>query len=138
MAKSRKYGWVRTALAEAGLMQKDVAKAWGCDVAVISRWIKTGEPKLTWERAQALAEMLGMSIAEFQIRIADGLPPRPGDVARQTARRQPVELPTPTPYEKSDTLEWAMAELRKASDRVQSKLPPGFRVVFKIEQGEPQ
>jgi hypothetical protein len=138
MAKSRKHEWVRTALAEAGLMQKDVAKAWGCDVAVISRWIKTGDPKLTWERAQVLAGMLGMSIAEFQVRIAEGLPAKPGDVARQTARRQLAELTTPTPPEKIDTLEGAMAELRKASDRVQSKLPPGFRVVFKIEQGEPQ
>lgn len=138
MEKSQKYGWVRTALAEAGHLQKDLAEAWGCDEAVVSRWLKTGDPKLTWERAQTLAEMLAMSLQELQTRIAAEVPPRAGDIALRAARRDLAELTNNRPSARTDTLESAMEELRQAADRVQSKLPSGFRVVFKIEQGEPQ
>lgn len=130
-----KNGWVKTALAEAGLMQKDLAKAWDCDVAVVSRWIKSDEPKLTHERALRLAKLLEMSADEFNTRYAEGLAPRPGAVARQVAKRQMAEIEGTAPA--ADSLEQAMEDLKSAAGRVQAHLPAGMRVIYRIEQGEP-
>ena len=128
-----KYGWVKTALAEAGLEQRDVAKAWGVTPAVISRWIKTGEPKLSFERAGTLAKMIEMSIEELQARIAGGTPPRLGAIARAVARREAPAAPMPAASPPAGILE-ALEEMRVVAARVQATLPPGLKVVFSIEK----
>ncbi len=76
MANKDRHGWLRGALADAGLRQKDVAEMWSCDEAVISRFIKTGEPQLTFDRALQLSRKLNMSLDELTLRLDEGLAPR--------------------------------------------------------------
>lgn len=75
-ANKDRHAWLKPALAGAGHRQKDVATAWGVDDAVVSRFIKIGEPELTWDRAQTLARMLGLSLDELKLRLFEGLPPQ--------------------------------------------------------------
>jgi hypothetical protein len=126
-----KYGWVKVALAEAGKEQKDLAKAWGVGPAPVSRWIASGEPKLSFERAEILARMLKMSLPELQARLAGGTPPRSGAVARAVARREaPVVPAAPSP----EGILGAIKEMEAVAARVQATLPPGLKVVFSIEK----
>src|SRR4051794_29526810 len=74
-AQSR-HEWLRPALAIAGHRQTDLAKEWGVDDAVVSRFLKAGEPKLIFERAVTLARMLNMPLEELQARLAENLPPQ--------------------------------------------------------------
>jgi hypothetical protein len=130
-----KYGWIRTALMEAGKEQKDLAKAWKCDAAVVSRWVKTGTPRLTIERAGILAGMLNMSREELLTRVEGNLAPQGGTIARAVAAR---ELPAaPAPAVALDSVLAvldAQKEMAAAAARVQARLPPGLKVVFSIEK----
>ena len=76
MKKQDKHGWLRAALADAGYRQKDLAKAWGVDDAVVSRFIQTGEPEAGLERLQILGRMLGLDLNELSLRLTEGLAPR--------------------------------------------------------------
>lgn len=130
-----KYGWVKTALAEAGLMQKDVAKSWKCDVAVISRWIKTGVPKLSYDRMKVLAAMLDMDLNELSARLEGQTPPRVGAIARAVAKREvPARQAPPGAKGAGGDILAALDEMKEVAARVQATLPPGLKVVFSIEK----
>lgn len=95
-----RHAWLKPALAQAGHLQKDLAFAWDVDQAVVSRFIKTGEPALTFDRAQALCRMLGISLDELNLRLQEGLPieKRPSAKARAAAHPTPlVEATIETP-----------------------------------------
>jgi len=74
--KTKSYEWLRSALILKGHRQKDLAEAWGVDDAVVSRFISSGEPELTWDRGNILGRMLDMPLAELQARLAENIPPR--------------------------------------------------------------
>jgi len=57
----KRHRWLLGALIDAGFSQRDVAKAWHVDDAVVSRFIATGKPDLTPERQMLLSQMLGMT-----------------------------------------------------------------------------
>jgi plasmid maintenance system antidote protein VapI len=133
-----KNAWLKDALIDAGLRQKDVAKIWHCGPAVISRFIQTGEPRLTYDRLVSLAKLLGMGVEELHLRISSGIAPRGGAVARQAARRQleAAGVSVQRTEEPATTLDTAIRELRESANKVQRLLPPGMRVTYKIEEGE--
>jgi hypothetical protein len=120
-SKDDRHGWIRAALSERGHMQKDVAMAWGCDDAVVSRFIKTGEPELTWERAQSLALMLGIeSLDELKLRLREGIAPRrraPQANEVTTQRRSSNGDAEPEP------VRTALDQLKEAVDTVRGLLP---------------
>jgi hypothetical protein len=80
--KTKSFEWLRTALAVEGHRQKDLAEAWGVDDAVVSRFISTGEPELTWHRGNILARMVNMSLNELEARLAENIPPRSAGPSR--------------------------------------------------------
>jgi len=57
----KRHRWLLGALIDAGFSQRDVAKAWHVDDAVVSRFIATGKPDLTPERQMMLSQMLGLT-----------------------------------------------------------------------------
>jgi len=117
MSKDR-HGWLRIALADAGHRQKDVAKAWGCDDAVVSRFIKTGEPDLTWDRAQTLCSMLGMSLDELKLRLAEGLAPRKTTKGGSSPRSIEAAVKKDT-----DTVAGVLAEIKGQQERLRELIP---------------
>lgn len=130
-----RYGWVKTALMEAGLEQKDVAKAWGVGQAPVSRWIKTGEPTLSLERAEVTAKLLDMSLDEFRARLAGHVPPRVGAIAKLVAKREhPAPPTTPPAAPPPGGILGAVKEMEEAAARAHAMLPPGLKVVFSIEK----
>jgi hypothetical protein len=58
---TKRHGWLVGALADAGYQQQDLAKAWHCDGAVVSRFIASGKPDLTPERQMILSQILGLT-----------------------------------------------------------------------------
>lgn len=129
-----KYGWVKDALMEAGKDQKALAKAWGCGAAPVSRWIKTGEPTLSLERAEITAKLLDMSLDEFRTRLAGGIPPRVGAVARAVAKREAGTITTVASAAAPGGIIGAAKEMEEAASRAQAMLPAGLKVVFSIEK----
>jgi hypothetical protein len=132
-----KHGWVRTALVEARKELKDVAKAWGITPGPVTKWIQTGAPRLTIERAGKLAAMLDMSREELLVRLEGGTPPpRAGAIARAVAKR---ELPAPRLAPIGATgagggILGAVKQMEEAAARAQAMLPEGLKVVFSIEK----
>jgi plasmid maintenance system antidote protein VapI len=55
-----RHMWLRDALAERSLTAYDIATAWNVHGSVVSRFIKTGTPKITIARVTTLAHKLGM------------------------------------------------------------------------------
>lgn len=111
-----RHEWLRDALADKGLRAKDVAKAWGVDDAVVSRFIKTGEPELSFTRAEALCRMLGLTISDLQIKLAD--------------RHVPMEEPASTPIENG--AKRALEKLQACAEECLRSLPKGFQVSVQI------
>jgi DNA-binding Xre family transcriptional regulator len=70
-----RHGWLRQLLAEKGLTAADAASAWGVHAAVLVRFIKTGEPRITASRVAALCRLLGMSRNEMLARLNERPPP---------------------------------------------------------------
>jgi hypothetical protein len=122
-----RYRWLRDALADKGLRAKDVAAAWGCTDAVVSRFIKLGEPELTWARAETLSRMLGMDMRELQIRFAEKPIP---DEALPPQEREPRRH--------ENDAQAALDAVRAAVKHARQVLP-GYRITVKIElDGEEQ
>ena len=48
---------------------KNVARAWGVDDAVVSKFINFGDSELTWSRAHTLCHMLRIDMNELARRI---------------------------------------------------------------------
>lgn len=120
--KSR-HAWLRDALIDRGKMQKDVAKAWGCDEAVVSRFIRTGEPELTFQRAEVLAKMLGIDLVELQTRLAEKPVP--------ASRKEPVRGGPAHVATGSESIS-VLAELKANVARAREALP-GWRITLTIE-----
>ena len=133
-AKTERHRWLREALADKGLLAKDVAKAWGVGPAVVSRFIATGDPELTWERAEALCRMLGLDMNELQGKIAAARKP-----AKEAARLPDAPAAEPAPVEiavngaKCDDTVQALTELRTAVDRARRLLPVGCKISISID-----
>lgn len=126
-----RHGWLRGSLADKGLRQKDISEMWGCDEAVVSRFIKTGEPALTFDRALSLSKKLNMTLDELTVRLQEGIAPRKAvlkPIAPAVARAAgaPAE----------GGLAEAMAEAHAAVQRLRELLPEGVKVVFQINYGE--
>jgi hypothetical protein len=115
-----KHGWVRTALMEARKELKDVAKAWGITPGPVTKWIQTGAPRLTIERAGKLAAMLDMSREELLVRLEGGTPPPRLAPAGATSA--------------GGGILGAVKEMEEAAARARAMLPEGLKVVFSIEK----
>jgi hypothetical protein len=113
MSNTSRHGWLPAALSDRGFMQKDVAKKWGCDDAVVSRFIKTGTPELTFDRAQTLASMLDMTLDELRLRLEEGIAPRSARSKQRTQQAAPAAAPADT-GNALDDLKAAAARARKA------------------------
>ena len=68
---SERHGWLRKALADCGLNAADAARAWGVHDAVLVRFIKTGESRITASRVAALVKLLDMPRPELLARIGE-------------------------------------------------------------------
>lgn len=130
MPTKLRHGWLRSALADKGLRQKDLAKLWGCDEAVVSRFVKTGDPELTWDRANTLSSKLGMSLEELKLRLQEGIAPR----TRTTAATRLVPNGAPA-VASVDDVAVAMADAKAAVQRLKELLPDA-QIVFQINLGE--
>jgi plasmid maintenance system antidote protein VapI len=64
--------WIKSALMDRDLHQRDLAARWNVTDAVVSRFINSGTPELTWERACVLADMFGLSLDELRDRLSEG------------------------------------------------------------------
>lgn len=131
--KRDKHSWLRTAIAEAGKEQKDVAKAWGVTPGVVSRFIKSGEPRINPHRMRVLCTMLEMDANELMARLEGGTPPRAGAIARAVAARETPAAPL-APASAPGGILGAVKELEDAAARAQALLPEGLKVVFSIEK----
>lgn len=75
---AERHSWIRGRLLDLGRQATDIAIVWGrlegkkkLDDAVISRFIKTGTPTITLERAVVLAELLQMGLLELTVRLSE-------------------------------------------------------------------
>lgn len=125
-----RHEWLKQALAEHGHRQGDVAKAWGVDDAVVSRFIKSGEPELTWDRAQTLSSMLAMTLDELKLRLQEGMPPR---AAAAASRRAAAPAPASSPPVADGDAAAAMKDLHAAAHRAIGALGiNGVRLVLEF------
>lgn len=132
--KLGRHEWLKHALAARGFRQSDVAKEWDVDDAVVSRFIKSGEPELTWDRAQSLAKMLEMTLDEMRLRLQEGMPPR---AAAARAEAAPASNGAPPAVHLDSAM--AMKDLHSAVNRALGTLGiTGVRVVLEFNgKGEP-
>lgn len=123
-----RHAWLKSALADKGLRQKDIAELWSCDEAVVSRFVKTGEPALSFDRAQSLSKKLGMTLDELTVRLAEGLAPRrsgPRSIAPAVAAASSG----------GDDVSSAMAEAKASVQRLRELLPDAT-ITFQINLGD--
>jgi hypothetical protein len=112
---AKRHGWLVGALDDAGFQQRDLAKAWKVDDAVVSRFISSGKPDLTPERQMIPSKMLGLTNDQLLAQLYGdlpgprGIPPRPPQPIRPAAA-----------LTKSDTVE---AEIQRAVERLEELLP---------------
>src|SRR5215471_11758463 len=127
MAKGERYGWLRGALADKDLKAADVARAWGVDDSVLSRFIRHGTPSLTLDRMEILARMLGCDFNTLQVKFATR--PVPPAALRPDSDPAPSILQVPH-HPPADIL----AELRFAIDKARPRLAAsGFKIHVNLE-----
>lgn len=80
---TKRHGWLTGALLDAGYQQQDLAKAWGCDNAVVSRFITSGKPDLTPERQMILSQILNLTNDELLAKLY-------GSVVRRSVSALPL------------------------------------------------
>ena len=131
---AKMHGWLVGALDGAGYQQRDLAKAWQVDDAVVSRFISSGKPDLTPERQMMLSQMLGLTNDELLGRLYGGVS-MPGVI--QLRRPEPVPGPLPTPPSppphqimRDDDV---TATIRSCVDRLQQLLGPDAHVSIHID-----
>jgi ribosome-binding protein aMBF1 (putative translation factor) len=115
------HHWLRIALMDRGLAQRDIARAWGVDDAVISRFIRTGEPEMSVSRAQTLARLLNMDLTELLAKVPE----------RQKSSSEP-EAPAPSPNAETAPF---LEELKAAVDKARAAMP-GYRISVRITYDE--
>ena len=126
--KGQKHGWLRNSLAEAGHRQKDLAKAWGVDDAVVSRFIATGDPEPGLDRLKVLGRMLNLSLDELSVRMSEGLPPpRAVAAVRRQLETQPTQQDGPEPVAA------ALAEMKGCARRLRRLLPDWATISVQLQ-----
>jgi hypothetical protein len=120
---NKAHGWLISALADRGYKQSDVARAWGVDDAVVSRFVATGKPDLTIERILILDEMLGVTADELMAGLRDG---------RMPCRAMPKTSMPPRGAGPPMGVEAALNEARQAVQRLKELLPDA-RIHFSID-----
>jgi hypothetical protein len=135
---AKRHGWLVGALDDAGYQQRDLAKAWKVDDAVVSRFIRTGKPDLTPERQMLLAQMLGLTNDQLLARLY-GEVSLPG-VIRLHAAPQPASGP-PTPVSRGEEQQQqlkthrddAVDAVHRAIEHLEALLGPTARVSIHID-----
>jgi hypothetical protein len=118
---AKMHSWLVGALADRGYQQRDLAKAWKVDDAVVSRFISSGKPDLTPERQMMLSQMLGMTNDQLLARLYGEMPVRRViPLHPQSAPRREQTSPPLTRNPNPDAVE---AEIRRAVERLEELLP---------------
>jgi hypothetical protein len=143
---AKMHGWLVGALADQGYQQRDLAKAWKVDDAVVSRFISSGKPDLTPQRQMLLSQMLGMTNDQLLARLYGGvkmpgvLPLRPAPVPVPGPAPAPAPAPAPprlveTPPATPNNHSGATVDvvIRRAVERLEQLLGPGVRVSIHID-----
>jgi len=125
---AKRHGWLVGALDDAGYQQRDLAKAWRIDDAVVSRFISTGKPDLTPERQMLLAQMLGMTNDQLLAKLY-GEMSLPGVI--QLRVPQPVTPPASQPPEQNHAT--VDVVIRRCVERLEELLGPDVRVSIHID-----
>jgi hypothetical protein len=126
---AKMHGWLVGALADHGYQQRDLARAWKVDDAVVSRFISSGKPDLTPERQMILSQMLGMTNDQLLVRLY-------GEVSvRRVVPLRPPPVPTPAPAAPSREQNHATVDavIRRCVERLEELLGPGVRVSIHID-----
>jgi hypothetical protein len=118
---AKRHGWLVGALDDAGYQQRDLAKAWRVDDAVVSRFISTGKPDLTPERQMMLSQMLGMTNDQLLARLYGDVPV-PGVIPLHP-QSGPHREQTSPPLTRSSNPDAIEAEIRRAVGRLEELLP---------------
>jgi hypothetical protein len=127
----KRFGWLVTALSDRGHMQKDLAKEWGVDDAVVTRFISTGKPDLTPERQIALAGMLGMDHNELIARMYEGVAPRA--VKKQDGEKLHQPVPAkPNIVPRSGDVNQTLTDIQRGVKLLREMLP-NAKITFKID-----
>jgi len=132
--KRKLHGWLIGALQDAGYQQRDLAKAWRVDDAVVSRFISSGKPDLTPERQMMLSQMLGLTNDQLLARLYGGVslpgviqlrPPQP-----VTPPPAPQPQPPQQPEQNHATVD---VVIRRCVERLEELLGPDVRVSIHID-----
>lgn len=121
MVVTKRHGWLVGALLDAGYQQQDLAKAWGCDNAVVSRFISSGKPDLTPERQMILAQILNLTNDELLAKLY-------GTIARRAVSALPAH-PAPVEGKTNDT---AVQDQIEACVRSLQRVLPGAKITVNI------
>jgi len=122
----KRHRWLLGALINAGLSQRDVAKAWHVDDAVVSRFIATGKPDLAPERQMLLSQMLGMTNDTLLANLYGGglqFHERPRGVIPLPRLVAEGNEPPSTPIIKTSSTETLQKQIQQCVDRLQQLLP---------------
>jgi hypothetical protein len=114
------------------LKQRDIAKAWDVNDAVVSRFIRTGEPEMTLARVNSLAKVFKMDVNEVMARLEDVAKPVPARQANSHARRPTAPAASGSvSAEDGDPL----ANLYAAIAMIKARMP-GLKVTVTITSSE--
>ena len=113
---AKRHGWLVGALDDHGYQQRDLARAWKVDDAVVSRFINSGKPDLTPQRQMMLAQMLGMTNDQLLGKLFGEMRPMPRVLP---LRQQSPAAQTP-PMPSADAVQ---AEIERAVTRLEAMLP---------------
>lgn len=139
-----RHQWLRDALMDKGLTQRDLAKAWGINEAQVSRYIGHDEPQLTIDRAHALSRMLGTTLDDIYMRAAEKPIPKQRVVNLMDALKEEnariAETVASHVHSASDDAQvldngtkLALDDLKSAADKVREALGPGYTVEITIK-----
>jgi hypothetical protein len=125
---AKRHGWLVGVLADRGYQQRDLAKAWRVDDAVVSRFISSGKPDLTPERQMILSQMLGMTNDQLLARLYGEI-----SVPRVIPLRPPP-MPVPAPAAPLSGQNDATVDgvIRRCVERLEELLGPDVRVSIHI------
>jgi hypothetical protein len=132
---AKMHGWLVGALADRGYQQRDLAKAWKVDDAVVSRFISSGKPDLTPERQMMLAQMLGITndlllkrlYGEISMPGVYRLHPRPVPISAPASRREEQQQQLKT--HRDDVVD----AVHRAIEHLETLLGPTARVSIHID-----
>jgi hypothetical protein len=118
---AKMHGWLVGALADRGYQQRDLAKAWKVDDAVVSRFISSGKPDLTPERQMMLSQMLGFTNDQLLARLYREMPVR--RLIPPHPQSTPHREQTSPPVTRNSNPDAVEAEIRRAVEHLEELLP---------------